>query len=108
MGFTFSLDDYGTGYSNASHIFNLDFDIIKLDKSILWKADQKASAKIILRNTIQMIKEMNLKIVMEGVETDSQKQAVSNLDCDYIQGFYFSKPMEADRFIDYCKKFNKL
>lgn len=108
MGFTFSLDDYGTGYSNASHIFNLDFDIIKLDKSILWKADQKASAKIILRNTIQMIKEMNLKIVMEGVETDSQKQAVSNLGCDYIQGFYFSKPMEADRFIDYCKKFNKL
>ncbi len=108
MGFTFSLDDYGTGYSNASHIFNLDFDIIKLDKSILWKADQKASAKIILRNTIQMIKEMNLKIVMEGVETDNQKQTVYNLGCDYIQGFYFSKPMEADAFIDYCKKFNKL
>ena len=108
MGFTFSLDDYGTGYSNASHIFNLDFDIIKLDKSILWKADQKASAKIILRNTIQMIKEMNLKIVMEGVETDAQKQTISSLGCDYIQGFYFSKPMEANQFIEYCKKFNKV
>ena len=107
MRFTFSLDDYGTGYSNASYIFNLDFDIIKLDKSILWQAGEKATAKIILDNTIRMIKQMNLKIVMEGVETEEQKNIVSRMGVDYCQGHLISKPLDESSFIEFCKEFNR-
>ncbi len=106
LGFTFSLDDYGTGYSNASYIFNMDFEIIKIDKSILWESEKKASAKIILQNTVRMIKEMKMKILVEGVETEKQKQMVASLGCDYCQGYYFSKPVSQDEFIEYTKKFN--
>ncbi len=106
LNFTFSLDDYGTGYSNASYIFNMDFSIIKIDKSILWEADKKAFAKIILQNTVRMIKEMNLKIVVEGVETEQQKNLVASLGCDYCQGYYFSKPLPKAEFTEYCRNFN--
>ena len=106
LGFTFSLDDYGTGYSNASYIFDMDFEIIKIDKSILWEAEKKASAKIILQNTVRMIKEMKMKILVEGVETEEQKNLVAGLGCDYCQGYYFSKPVPAKEFIEYVRKFN--
>lgn len=105
-GFCFSLDDYGTGYSNASYIFNMDFSIIKIDKSILWGAEKNKNAKIILINTIKMIKEMGLKIIVEGVETEEQKNLVKDLGCDLCQGFYFSRPVNRIDFIEYCKKFN--
>lgn len=106
LGFSFSLDDYGTGYSNANYIFNMDFNIIKIDKSILWEAEKKSSGKIILKNTVRMIKEMGMKILVEGVETEEQKNMVVNLGCDYCQGFYFSRPVPKDDFIAYCKQFN--
>lgn len=108
MGFTFSMDDYGTGYSNYSYMFDLDFDIIKLDKSILWNAEKNEKADIILKNSIRMIKEMGYDIVMEGVETEEQKKYVTNLGCDYCQGYFFSKPVDKQTFIAYCKEFNNI
>lgn len=106
LGFTFSMDDYGTGYSNFSYMFDLDFDIIKLDKSILWNSDKNERAKIILNNTVKMLKEMGLQIVMEGVETEVQKDYVIGLGCDYLQGYYFSRPVERVKFIEYCEQYN--
>lgn len=107
LGFTFSMDDYGTGYSNLSHMYDTDFDIIKLDKSILWNSYKSKKADIILQNTVKMIKEMEHNIVIEGVETEEQKEYVSRLGCDYCQGYYFSKPVAKEEFIEYCKKYNK-
>lgn len=107
LGFTFSMDDYGTGYSNLSHMYDTDFDIIKLDKSILWNSYKSKKADIILQNTVKMIKEMEHNIVIEGVETEEQKEYVSRLGCDYCQGYYFSKPVDKEEFIEYCKKYNK-
>ena len=107
LGFTFSMDDYGTGYSNLSHMYDTDFDIIKLDKSILWNSYKSKKADIILQNTVKMIKEMEHNIVIEGVETEEQKEYVSSLGCDYCQGYYFSKPVDKNEFIEYCKKYNK-
>lgn len=108
MGFTFSMDDYGTGYSNYSYMFDLDFDIIKLDKSILWGAEKNHKADIILKNSVRMIKEMGHDIVIEGVETEDQKRYVTNLGCDYCQGYYFSKPVDKETFITYCKEYNNI
>ncbi|MCR5655128.1 MAG: EAL domain-containing protein [Lachnospiraceae bacterium] len=106
MGFHFSLDDYGTGFANLSYMFDLDFLIIKIDKSILWNAEKSAAAKIILDHTIHMIKEMNRFIVTEGVETEEQKNYLRDAGCHFCQGFYFSKPIPNTEFVEFCKKFN--
>ena len=111
-GFGFSLDDYGTGYSNFSYMFDLPFTIIKLDKSILWnavdpKTDEKnENAMILLENSIHMLKQMEYKLLVEGVETVAQKMVLESFGCDYFQGFYFSKPLPGGTFIDYIKVVN--
>ncbi|MBR1390404.1 MAG: EAL domain-containing protein [Lachnospiraceae bacterium] len=111
-GFRFSLDDYGTGYSNISYMFDMPFKIIKLDKSILWSAmDPKThtgdkNAMILLEHTIRMMKEMHYEILVEGVETVEQKMLLERLGCDYFQGYYFSKPVPGDTFLDFIKVVN--
>ena len=106
-GFSFSLDDYGTGYSNATYIFSQDFSIIKIDKSILWEAEKKESARVVLRNTVRMIRELNKKILIEGVETEAQRRMMVDLGCDYCQGYFFSKPVPKSQFLEFCKDFNR-
>ena len=106
IGFSFSLDDYGTDHAEATYIFNMDFEIIKIDKSILWRAADNATAKIFLQNTVRMIKEMGLKIVVEGVESEAQKRLVTSLGCDYCQGYFFSKPLPENDFLEYTRLFN--
>lgn len=98
-GYQFAMDDYGTGYSNIQSIFSLDFDVVKIDKSILWAAEKGELGMTILTNSINMIKQMKKKIVVEGVETESQIALLEKLGVDYQQGFYFSKPIPKDLFI---------
>ncbi|SEQ88822.1 EAL domain, c-di-GMP-specific phosphodiesterase class I (or its enzymatically inactive variant) [Lachnospiraceae bacterium NE2001] len=98
-GFLFSMDDYGTGYSNVNSIFSLDFDVIKIDKSILWGADENELGMTILENTIRMIQQMKRKILVEGVETKEQKEMLEKLKVDYLQGYYFSKPIPKNDFV---------
>ena len=97
-GFMFSMDDYGTGYSNVSSVFSLDFDIIKIDKSILWGAENKLGMTI-LENTIRMIQQMDKKILVEGVETLEQVRLLEKLKVDYLQGYYFSRPIPKNDFV---------
>lgn len=104
QGFTFSMDDYGTGYSNFSYMFDMDFDIIKLDKSILWNADTNENAQTILSCTVRMLKDMHFKVLIEGVETKAQLDKVVALGVDYCQGYYFSRPIPGNRFVAYCQK----
>ena len=98
--FLFSMDDYGTGYSNVSSVFSLDLDVIKIDKSLLWGAEKDEMGMIILENTIRMIRQMKKKILVEGVETKEQIELLKKLQVDYLQGFYFSKPVPKDRFVE--------
>ena len=101
-GYSFSLDDFGTGYSNLVRIALLPLNIVKLDKSFTW-TENSDDLKIILENTISMIKKMNLKIVVEGVETEEMLKRFKDLGCEYIQGYYFSKPLPEYDFINYIK-----
>ena len=98
-GYQFAMDDYGTGYSNMQSIFSLDFDVIKIDKSILWAAESSDLGMTILTNSVNMIKQMKKKIVVEGVETESQIKLLEDLHVDYQQGFYFSRPVTKEHFI---------
>lgn len=102
-GFSFSLDDYGTGYSNIKRVASLPLNIVKLDKTFV-NMEENPKMWIILKNTIQMIKEMNLKTVIEGVETKQMAEKFRELECEYIQGYYFSKPIPQKELLDFLAK----
>lgn len=91
-GLSFSLDDYGTGYSSISRIVSLPVDIVKLDKSLVDEMDSP-EMWIVIRNTVNMLKMVNKKILVEGVEDKRALDRFSEIGCDYIQGYYFSKPL---------------
>lgn len=105
FGFLFAMEGYGSGYSNMYAVFSLDFDEIKLDKTMLWEADKNEHGRIILENSIRMIHEMKRPVVAVGVETVDQVERLKMLDVEYLQGFYYAKPqsvtelsqMEMDR-----------
>ena len=73
-------------------VFSLDFDEIKLDKTLLWDSDVDEQGRIILENSIRMIHEMRKPVVAVGVETKQQLEKLKMLDVEYIQGFYMSEP----------------
>ena len=100
-GFQFSMEDFGAGYSNVESVFALDFDVVKVDKSVLWAAAESEFGRIILLNSIRMIRELKRKILVEGVENEAQVALLEDLGVDYLQGYYFSRPMsraELERF----------
>lgn len=100
-GVHFSLDDYGSGYSNINYLIELPFNLIKVDKSIVWSAFENEKAGIALASSIAMIRRLNFHIVAEGVETQEQVMALTNMGCDYLQGYYFSKPLPQEQFLQY-------
>lgn len=100
-GFSLSMDDYGTGYSNMEGIFALDFDVVKIDKIILWSAENEFRGRVILENSVRMIHDLGCKVLVEGVETSAQMEMLKKLGVDYFQGFYFSKPITKSDFIEY-------
>ncbi|MCR5098486.1 MAG: EAL domain-containing protein [Lachnospiraceae bacterium] len=98
-GFTLSLDDYGTGYSNMEAVFSLSFNVIKMDKAILWAAECEDHGRAILQNTIHMIHDMGYDVLIEGVEKEEHLELARKCNADYLQGYYFSKPIPKEDFI---------
>lgn len=97
-GISFSLDDYGTGYSNIRSVASLPLEIVKLDKSFVDVEDNPRMLTV-LEDTIKMLKDMDMHIVVEGVETKELLLKFADLKCEYIQGYYFSKPIPRDEFV---------
>lgn len=101
-GFSLSLDDFGTEYSNMSRLFGTRFAAIKLDKSMLWGEDTRP----LLAALTRMLRKMGYDIIQEGVETKEQLEFVTRNGCNLIQGYYFSKPLPKDDFLSYIRTFN--
>ena len=102
QGVAFSLDDYGTGYSNLSRIISLPFRIVKIDKSMTDKVfDSKINA--VLKYNIRLLKEIGMEIVVEGVETEAALKQFEGMGCDFIQGYYFSRPLPQREFVEFIK-----
>lgn len=105
MGCGFSMDDFGTGYSNLSQMANTGFDIIKLDKSLIWPCfdgnDEKP--RTILDSCIAMINGLGIAIVAEGVETKEQVDLLTEKGVEYLQGYYFAKPMNEHDYLNFLK-----
>lgn len=105
-GVKFSLDDFGTGESNLNYIISMPISIVKFDMSMTRSYFENDKTKIVMGHTIKMINELGLDVVLEGVETKEQLEELCKLQVDYIQGFYFSKPLSKDEFIQYLKEHN--
>ena len=103
-GVTFSMDDYGTGFSTANYLITLPTDIVKIDKSILWPAMENQEAFVILRHTVEMLSSLNKKIVVEGVENAEMAKLLIDMNCDYLQGYYYSKPVPEEDYIAFLEK----
>lgn len=99
-GFVIELDDFGSGYSSLTSLTEIEFDILKLDMSII-KKDNPNSTRNVLNMCSQIVKQMNLLSVAEGVENETQLQRLKDIGCDYIQGYYFSKPLPIEDFEKY-------
>lgn len=101
QGFRFALDDFGTGESNLGYIIDMPVSVIKFDKEITQKAMADNKAWLVVKNVIDMAHDLNLEVVVEGVEDEKQLNSCKQLNADYIQGYYFSKPLPVDEFLEY-------
>ena len=81
-------------------VFSMNFDVIKIDKSILWAAEKSETGAIILENSVSMLTRMGKKILVEGVETEEQLELLRKLGVDFVQGYLFSKPISEKEFIE--------
>lgn len=99
-GIKLSLDDFGTGYSNMRRIALLPLKIVKFDRTFS-NAENTPNMLLVLKNTIKMIKDMNMEIVVEGIESEDLIQMYSDLKCEYIQGYYYSKPIPQEEFVQF-------
>ncbi len=106
QGMKFSLDDYGTGNSNLNSILELPLDMIKLDKSMIDTVMMDERGFMVVDSSVSMVKKLGMKVVAEGVEKKEQVDVLSRMGVDYLQGYYFSKPIPQDELLDYIRKFN--
>lgn len=92
LGVQLSIDDFGTGYSSLSHLHKLPFDTLKIDRSFVSSVGEDGENSEILQTVISLAKNLKMRVVAEGIETESQLSVLQNLGCDYGQGFLLAKP----------------
>ena len=100
MGITISIDDFGTGYSSLSYIKQLPVEEIKIDKSFVMEMIQDENDAVIVKATIDLAHNLGLKIVAEGVKDQETWDRLRSLNCDIAQGFFISKPITAEEFVN--------
>lgn len=98
LGLRISLDDFGIRYSNLSVLNDIHFDTLKLDKSLIKTLVNEQRSRVILRNVIQMCRDLEIEMIAEGVETSHQEDILKSLDCPNGQGYLFARPVPVDVF----------
>ena len=98
FGFSISIDDFGSGYSSLNLLKDIPVDYLKLDKEFFRKDGMEEKDKIIVEGIISIAKDLQLKIISEGVETKDQIDFLLSVGCHMVQGFYFAKPMSVEEF----------
>ncbi len=95
LGIQISLDDFGTGYSSLSYLLKLPFDVIKIDRSFVQALDQDPKRAELVRTILMLAAGLEKNVIAEGVETKEERDWLARMQCDLLQGFYFSKPLPA-------------
>ena len=106
LGFSLALDDFGTGYASLSHLRSLPVDSLKIDRSFITDLEHDPRTRAIVRSIIELGHALDLEIIAEGVETQSQLDAVVALDCPIIQGYLIAEPMPAEAVPDFIRSFS--
>lgn len=104
-GIQVSLDDFGTGYSSFNYIKTLPLDVLKIDKSLLYDLEGDKRTENIIKTIINLAHILKLTVTCEGVETREQLNLLEKLDCDNIQGYYLSRPLQVDRFREFIEEY---
>ena len=104
IGLRLSIDDFGTGYSSLSYLKHFPIDKLKIDRSFVQDITEDSSNNAIIETIINMGHNLKLKVIAEGVETSEQLATLQELQCDEIQGYYFSRPLSPNDFVTFAKK----
>ena len=99
-GIRILMDDFGSGYSSLNTLKNIPIDLLKMDKTLIDDYENNTRSKKIITSVIALARELGIKVVAEGVETKEQYEFLESISCDYIQGYYCSRPIAQ---IDYEK-----
>ena len=108
LGFKISLDDFGVGYSSFNYIKNLPLDTLKIDRSLLISVEEDKKTLAIIETLINLSHTLDLKVICEGVELESQLELLKGINCDGIQGYFISKPIGFNTFKEFIINFNSL
>jgi len=103
MGVKLAIDDFGTGYSNLSYLQRFQVDRLKIDKSFVSHIGSNEQNRAIVTAVIQMAHSLKLEVTAEGIEHQLVQRILTSLGCDHAQGYLFSRPVEADRFLEFAK-----
>ena len=101
LGITIVLDDFGTGYASLSYLDMFKFDFIKIDKSFVSRICDPEDRHHVFEAVMGMAKALETPVTAEGIETSAQLKYVQSLGCDFVQGFYFAKPMKSDQLLKF-------
>jgi len=102
--FNLSIDDFGTGYSSMEQLQRIPFSELKIDRAFVRGASEEAAARAILESSVMLAKNLDMKVVAEGVETEEDWNLVAELGCDQVQGYYIAKPMPIDQLCEWLAK----
>jgi len=104
LGVSLAIDDFGTGYSSLAYLKRFPIDVIKIDRAFIMHLEISSQDKAIVKLIIEMSHELGFKVVAEGVENDEQFQILKSMECDLLQGFYFSRPLTSTDYLDFLNK----
>ena len=104
LGVGLSIDDFGTGYSSLSYLRKLPVEEIKIDRSFVMNMPQSENDQQIVRSTIDLSRNMGLKVVAEGVETKEIWHDLAELGCDVAQGYYLTRPIPPQELVEWLEK----
>lgn len=108
MGLSLAVDDFGTGYSGLSYLKRFSIDKLKIDQSFIRDIPKNNDSMTIVSAIIAMAKELKIRTLAEGVETKEQLEFLVSKGCDYVQGYYFSKPLESASFTQFLSTYRSL
>lgn len=100
-GIEINIDDFGTGYSNLGYLMRLPITALKIDRSFVSMIDERGSNDEIVRAIVTLARNLQMRVVAEGVETASQLNALTDIGCEEAQGFYFAEPMQIDELREF-------
>ncbi|MBU9847739.1 EAL domain-containing protein [Rahnella ecdela] len=105
MGISIALDDFGSGYSNLNYLQKIPADTLKLDQSLIQGISNDSKSKVIVKSMIEMAHALSYQVVAEGVEDNDTLRCLEELQCDSVQGFYFSRPLQHDQILEWSKPY---